>query len=98
MSDNGLVITTPSGRKHRFEDGVRWGPNRMRKDGEISNARIWGERNPFWPAYSAWSRQGKRVAEDGFTCIVDLPATDRELWRLEQAEFERALTALGNGA
>jgi|GEM_PF-2173829 len=66
-----FVLRTPDGRPHRFEDSDRFGPVRLRKDDEVSDARPWGEKHPFWARHSAWCRQGRRVAEDGITCILD---------------------------
>lgn len=65
-----FALRTPDGREHRFEDSDRWGPVRLRKDDEISDARPWGEKHPFWAVYGAWRDQGRPVAEDGVTCIV----------------------------
>lgn len=65
-----FVLTTPDGREHRFEDSDRWGPVRLRKDGEISDARPWGEKHSFWSVYGAWRGQNRPIAEDGGTCIV----------------------------
>lgn len=32
-----------------------------------------GERSPFWKAHRLWVSQGRRLAEDGITCIYDIP-------------------------
>jgi hypothetical protein len=61
------------GRKSfRFEDSDMFGPTRLRPDGEIDERHpFFGERSPFWEAFYAWRKGGRRVAEDGITCVWD---------------------------
>ncbi len=52
----------------RFEDSDQFGPVVVNQDGSIK-AEQPGERSPFWAAYSAWRKQGRRMAGDGVTCL-----------------------------
>lgn len=60
-------IIDANGKEWLFEWHSYCGPWPVRKDGEPF-ANEPGERSPFWPAVAAWSRQGKRVGEDGL-CV-----------------------------
>lgn len=68
-----FVIRDERGKPWRFEDSDRFGPSIVRwKTGEISNEQP-GERSKFWRAHRIWVRQGRRVANDGETCIWHEP-------------------------
>jgi hypothetical protein len=54
----------------RFEDSDRFGPLIITKRGAEASVQP-GERSPFWQAHMAWRKQGRRLAEDGITCIYD---------------------------
>lgn len=58
------------GKKFTFEDSDRFGPLLLGKRGEPLADQP-GERNKFWKAYTPWRNQGRRLAEDGKTCIYD---------------------------
>lgn len=66
----GPFLLTVAGKTHRFEDSDRFGPVPLTKQDQPSD-RFWGERHPFWRAYEAWRRQGRRVSDDGMICIID---------------------------
>lgn len=64
-------IIDGNGKEWRFEWQPYCGPWPLRKDGEpFANAP--SESSPFWPAVEAWSREGKRVGEDGL-CVWGSP-------------------------
>jgi hypothetical protein len=69
-----FALTTPDGRRHHFEDSDRYGPVRLRADGDFSRLLPWGMKHPFWDLHAAWCRKGRRVAPDGVTCIIDREA------------------------
>lgn len=70
---DGIICLAPATVKFRIASVIHYvepahgyySPLRLRKDGEV-HARQWGEKHPFWEAYGAWERSGKRVWEDGF--------------------------------
>lgn len=67
---------TINGKVWIFEDSDRFGPLILRKDG-IPAKRQPGDQSPFWEPHSLWYSQGRRLAEDGKTCIYNaapLPA------------------------
>lgn len=59
------------GRIYRFEDSDRFGPALLRKDGELRVNHCPAENHPFWNAYKAWVKQGRRLGTDKITCIYD---------------------------
>ncbi len=62
-----------NGKTYRFEDSDMFGPALLRKDGELRANPYPNERSPFWRAHSLWRKQGRRVADDGVTCIWNEP-------------------------
>ena len=61
------------GARFRFIDSDRFGPHIADKHGDPV-ANPWPpERSPFWIAHRAWRRGGMRLADDGATCIYDVP-------------------------
>jgi hypothetical protein len=72
------------GKVHRFEDSDRFGPLALSKrDAPLD--RQWGERHPFWMAHRAWKRQGRRLAEDGRTCIWE-PLRPTKVMRIGRSQ------------
>lgn len=69
----GPFVITAGGKQFRFEDSDRFGPYLVRNNGAIRSNPYPGERSPFWRAHRIWKRQGRRVADDGITCIWDEP-------------------------
>lgn len=69
----GPFLIYAGGRWFRFEDSDRFGPHLIRKNGEIRRNPYPAERSPFWRAHQLWRQQGRRVADDGITCIWDDP-------------------------
>lgn len=67
----GPFVIYARGRRYRFEDSDRFGPYLVRKSGEIRHNPYPPEKSPFWRAHRLWVKQGRRVAEDGITCIWD---------------------------
>lgn len=65
----GPFIIHVAGKIFHFEDSARFGPSLLKKNGELRADPIPGERSPFWTAHFAWAKQGRRVQEDGKTCI-----------------------------
>lgn len=53
----------------RFEDSDRFGPSLVKKNGDDGANPFPPERSPFWVAHFAWCKQGRRIAEDGVTCV-----------------------------
>ncbi len=64
-----FVIETAEGRLYRFEDSDRFGPSRVNKNGELAANPYFGELSPFWHAWHRWREQGRRLKDDGKTCI-----------------------------
>ncbi len=58
---------TVDGETFEFEDSDRFGPVHC-EDGEPSGFQF-VEDGKFWPAWQAWKNQGRRVADDGVTCV-----------------------------
>lgn len=56
-------------KQYRFEDSDRFGPMRIKKDGELSERPFFAERSPFWYAWGKWVEQGRRLSDDGITCV-----------------------------
>jgi hypothetical protein len=65
----GPFLIEAGGKQYRFEDSDRFGPSLIKKNGDPLANPYPGERSPFWKAHYAWLKQGRRVAEDGVTCI-----------------------------
>lgn len=67
----GPFVIKNEGKSFRFEFSERFGPIPLRPDNEIDEKYNWPGRSPFWPALHQWIKGGKRVAEDGVTCVWD---------------------------
>jgi hypothetical protein len=67
----GPFLITAGGRQYRFEDSARFGPLLVNRDGEFCKRMWFSERHPFWAAWEAWKSQGRRVGDDGVTCLYD---------------------------
>ncbi len=65
----GPFLITVEGKTYRFEDSDRFGPSKLRADGEIAANPWWPERSLFWRAHRLWCEQGRRTESDGITCI-----------------------------
>lgn len=58
------------GRSFLFEDSDRFGPVPMKKNGwEVKAPGYFAENSMFWHVWGKWKAQGRRVADDGVTCI-----------------------------
>jgi hypothetical protein len=68
-----FIIRDGKGAWHRFEDSARFGPYivTLRRN-EISSQQP-GARSPFWKAHRIWVRQGRRLSDDGISCLWDQP-------------------------
>ncbi len=66
---SGPYEITVSTRLYRFEDSDRFGPVPLKKNGDPTDKGYFPERSPFWRVWEIWRDQGRRVAEDGKTCI-----------------------------
>ena len=62
-------ITVP-GKTYRCEDSDRFGPSLITKTGDIA-AKQPGGRSPFWKGHRAWVKQGRRLSDDGVSCIFE---------------------------
>lgn len=69
----GPFVIEAAGKSFRFEDSDRFGPALVNKRGDPLAKPYPSERSPFWRAHRIWKRQGRRLAEDGATCIWDEP-------------------------
>lgn len=68
----GPFVIEVEGKRYRFEDSDRFGPHLCKRNGAIC-ANPWPpERSPFWRAHSFWVKLGRKVAEDGITCVFEL--------------------------
>ena len=68
----GPFIMPIAGRARRFEDSARFGPMILTKNDDPSSWQP-GENHIFWDWYERWVRDGRRVEDDGMTCIVAPP-------------------------
>lgn len=68
----GPFVITVDGKEWSFEDSDRFGPLTLDRRGS-PHERQPGERNPFWRAHTCWRWQGRRLEQDGKTCIWDEP-------------------------
>lgn len=66
------------GKVFRFEDSDRFGPAVINGNGAIRSVQPNGK-SPFWHAHFAWKSQGRRLADDGVTCIWREPKPET-LW------------------
>jgi hypothetical protein len=69
----GPFVITVGDRSWRFEDSDRFGPSLVKKNGDICENPFPGQRSPFWRAHRIWVQQGRRLAEDGTTCVWGEP-------------------------
>lgn len=76
----GPFVITHQDKSYRFEDSDRFGPVLLNKNGEPSERQP-GERSPFWDVHSLWRKQGRRLEEDGTTCIFDVLALKPTFYR-----------------
>jgi len=72
----GPFILRTATHEWEFEvDNYPGAPHLLKKNGEPKKHDIPAERSPFWPAYEAWVKGGKRTepSSDGkkFVCILD---------------------------
>lgn len=68
----GPLVIENRGKSFRFEFSEQFGPTRLRPDGEIDERfPFFGQRSPFWEAFTAWRKGGMRIDDDGVTCIWD---------------------------
>jgi hypothetical protein len=76
-------VIEAGGKRVRFEEsGYGYGgPIVVGKRGQDLKNQP-GERHPFWTAYGAWCKGGKRV-RDGNVCVYEIPKPPRKvkLWR-----------------
>lgn len=77
-----FVITAADDRSYRFEDSERFGPALLKQNDELKADPWPPEKSPFWLAHRLWRKQGRRVADDGKTCFVDLTLRPTVLRRM----------------
>lgn len=56
-------------KSYLFEDSDRFGPALLNQNGELKKNPYPGQRSPFWRGHFAWVKQGRRLEDDGKTCI-----------------------------
>jgi len=67
-----VISLGPSCKFYRFEDSDRFGPVPLKKNGwEVREPGYFGEQSLFWYAWGKWVEQGRRLADDGMTCVWD---------------------------
>jgi hypothetical protein len=74
-----------------FTDCDRFGPLLEDKRGVVLDDQPM-ERHAFWKGYTPWRKQGRRLAEDGKTCVWDAPKPT--LARRIKVEGKRGLQLL----
>jgi hypothetical protein len=57
------------GKNFLFEDSDRFGPVPLLKNGNIREPGYFADSSQFWYAWGKWKHQGRRLADDGCTCI-----------------------------
>ncbi len=67
-----FVITDEKGGSYRFEDSDRFGPSLIDSQDDIADVQP-NSRSLFWRVHRIWVRQGRRLQDDGITCIWDEP-------------------------
>ena len=70
--ESGPFTITKDGKSWTFEDSDRFGPHILKKTGDISDRQP-GESSPFWRAHSLWVNQGRRLENDGASCVWHEP-------------------------
>lgn len=66
------IELAPLGKSFIFEDSDRFGPVPLKKNGwEIRAPGFFAESSQFWSAWEKWVEQGRRIADDGKTCVWD---------------------------
>lgn len=65
----GPFLIEAGGKKFRFEDSDRFGPNLCTATGEICEHPFPPEKSPFWRAHKLWVLQGRQTEDDKITCI-----------------------------
>ena len=55
----------------RFEDSDQFGPALICKNGELRKNPYPDEFSPFWHVHHLWVKQGRRLGDDGETCVYD---------------------------
>ncbi len=85
----GPFVISVGDRSWRFEDSDRFGPFVLKKDGGVSNRQP-SDTSPFWKAHRAWRRQGRRLDDDGITCVFTplRPTLYRKIGRREAVIVE----------
>lgn len=74
-------IIDRDGRRWLFEDHPRLGPIVLNGRGDEERVQP-GSRSAFWPAWTAWKDQGKRLQADDITCLWDAPPPPEPLVHL----------------
>lgn len=97
----GPFLIEVNGKVFRFGDSKMWGPYLATKLGDPIKAPYPGVRSPFWRAHRIWVRQGRRLADDGLTCLWHEPKPQicqrinkRNIILVEPGEEDGALIVL----
>lgn len=66
----GPFFITADGKTFRFGDSDRFGPYICDKHGNpVERGTYPKEKSPFWRAHFLWVKQGRKLEDDGRTCI-----------------------------
>lgn len=67
----GPFVIEHAGKRWPFEDSDRFGPALVKANGDPL-ANPWPtEKSIFWRLHHIWRKQGRRVAGDGVTCVLE---------------------------
>lgn len=69
----GPFFIEANGKRYRFEDSDQFGPALVDRRGDPIKNPWPNETSPFWPAHTAWVKGGRKLADDGVTCVYTLP-------------------------
>lgn len=67
----GPFVIDVYGKQFRFEDSDRFGPMLVDRNGEPLEKYCLSSRSPFWYGHERWVAQGRRLGDDGVTCLWD---------------------------
>lgn len=84
---SGAFVIEASGKSYRFEDSDRFGPSLIKRNGDFLANPYPPERSPFWRAHRLWVRQGRRVTDDGVTCVWHEPTPTKVVRLSRRASF-----------
>ena len=93
----GPFVISAEGQSWRFEDSDRFGPALVKANGDIRSNPYPPERSLFWWAHEQWRKQGRRVADDGVTCVLDYRSKRPTKWRWQHDKKGRFREVIEEG-